>query len=129
METTMSTLTGAIDAYKSLAGIPIVGPGLGAAAAAVITAAGIANIKKISQTTKDNAESVMSSGASLPTPNLSMTSVTPLLDEANDVNRMTSLTEQGESTREQQNLRVYVVDQDIRDANNKAEVVESNATF
>lgn len=129
METTMSTLTGAIDAYKSLAGIPIVGPGLGAAAAAVITAAGIANIKKISQTTKDNAESVMSSGASLPTPNLSMTSVTPLLDETNDVNRMTSLNEQGESTREQQNLRVYVVDQDIRDANNKAEVVESNATF
>lgn len=125
METTMSTLTGAIDAYKSLAGIPVVGPALGAAAAATLTAAGVANITKIKQTTKDNSPSL----GGIETPGLSMTSVSPLLNEEADIQRMTSLTEQGDSIRETQNVRVYVVDQDIRDANKKAEVVENNATF
>ena len=58
METTMSTLTGAINAYKSMAGIPIVGPGLGVTAAAAVTAAGIANINKIKSTTKESALSI-----------------------------------------------------------------------
>lgn len=125
METTMSTLTGAINAYKSMAGIPIVGPALGAAAAAAVTAAGIANITKIKQTTKDNSPSL----GGMETSGLSMTSVSPLLNEEADIQRMTTLNEQGDSTRESQNVRVYVVDQDIRDANKKAEVVENNATF
>ena len=127
MQTTISTLEGAINAYKSMAGIPVVGPALGAAAAAAVTAAGIANINKIKQTTKDNA------GSSVSAPNtnsLSMTSVSPLLNEETDLQRMTTLSEQGDSvTAAQQNVRVYVVDQDIRDANRKAEVVENNATF
>jgi len=126
METTMSTLTGAINAYKSMAGIPYVGPALGIAAAAAVTAAGIANINKIKSTTKDNAASQLSSESM---PQLSMTNVSPLLDETADTNRMTTLNEQGVSATEQQNLRVYVVDQDIRDANKKAEVVEDNTTF
>ena len=125
METTISTLTGAIDAYKAMAGIPVVGPALGAAAAAAVTAAGIANITKIKQTTKDNAPSL----GGMETPGLSMTSVSPLLNEEADIQRMTALNEQGDSIRETQNVRVYVVDQDIRDANKKAEVVENNATF
>lgn len=125
METTISTLTGAIDAYKAMAGIPVVGPALGAAAAAAVTAAGIANITKIKQTTKDNAPSL----GGMETPGLSMTSVSPLLNEEADIQRMTTLNEQGDSIRETQNVRVYVVDQDIRDANKKAEVVENNATF
>lgn len=127
MQTTISTLEGAINAYKSMAGIPVVGPALGAAAAAAVTAAGIANINKIKQTTKDNA------GSSVTAPNgnsLSMTSVSPLLNEETDLQRMTTLSEQGDSVAAaQQNVRVYVVDQDIRDANRKAEVVENNATF
>ena len=125
METTISTLTGAIDAYKAMAGIPVVGPALGAAAAAAVTAAGIANITKIKQTTKDNAPSL----GGMEAPGLSMTSVSPLLNEEADIQRMTALNEQGDSIRETQNVRVYVVDQDIRDANKKAEVVENNATF
>ena len=125
METTISTLTGAINAYKAMAGIPIVGPALGAAAAAAVTAAGIANITKIKQTTKDNANSI----GGIEAPELSMTSVSPLLNEEADIQRMTALTEQGDSAKEKQNVRVYVVDQDIRDANKKAEVVENNATF
>lgn len=126
METTIATLTGAIEAYKSMASIPIVGPALGAAAAAAVTIAGAANIAKIKDTTKDNATSQLSSSAM---PQLSMTQVTPLLDENADLNRLTTLNEEGESAQNQQNVRVYVVDQDIRDANYRAEVVQNNATF
>lgn len=127
MQTTISTLEGAINAYKAMAGIPVVGPALGAAAAAAVTAAGIANINKIKQTTKDNASSM---GATPSNNSLSMTNVSPLLNEESDLQRMTTLSEQGNSvTAAQQNVRVYVVDQDIRDANKRAEVVENNATF
>jgi hypothetical protein len=43
----ISTYESAVQAFKSLAGIPIVGPGLGAAAAAAATVAGLANVKQI----------------------------------------------------------------------------------
>ena len=128
METTISTLTGAIDAYKSMAGIPYVGPALGAAAAAAVTATGIATIAKIKSTTKNSA----SSGASVSPPQIStptMTTVNPLLDETSDINRLEMSGIQGDFSKEQQNLRVYVVDQDIRDANYRASVVENNSTF
>lgn len=126
-ETTISTLTGAIDAYKSMSGIPYVGPVLGAIAAAAVTAAGIANIAKIKSTNTSGSGS--SSIAAPATPQMSATTVTPLLDETADLNRLEESGIEGDSTREQQNMRVYVVDQDIRDANYRAQVVEDNATF
>jgi|SaaInl1SG_22_DNA_1037389.scaffolds.fasta_scaffold00332_10 hypothetical protein len=46
----ISTYQGAQDSYKSLAGIPIVGPALGFAAAAAATVAGLANVKAITST-------------------------------------------------------------------------------
>jgi hypothetical protein len=46
-QTTISTYQAAQGAYASLAGIPIVGPALGVAAAAAAVAAGLANVKKI----------------------------------------------------------------------------------
>lgn len=125
METTISTLTGAIDAYKSMAGIPYVGPALGAAAAAAVTATGIATIAKIKSTTKESA----GSGASVSAPQASaptMTSVTPLLNEQEDLNRLEAY---GQNTPAQQNIRCYVVEQDISDAQNKVQVVEDNVTF
>lgn len=47
----ISTYESAVQAFKSLAGIPVVGPGLGAAAAAAATAAGLANVKQIQNQT------------------------------------------------------------------------------
>lgn len=44
----VDTFSAAIGAYKSMVGIPVVGPGLAVAAAAAAMAAGIANIAKIS---------------------------------------------------------------------------------
>lgn len=46
-QTLIETYKGATAAYASLATIPIVGPGLGAAAAAAVTAAGLANVSRI----------------------------------------------------------------------------------
>ena len=46
----ISTYQSATDSYKSLSGIPIVGPALGFAAAGAATAAGLANVKAIAST-------------------------------------------------------------------------------
>ena len=53
----MDALGSAVGAYNSLASIPYVGPALGAVAAGAALAAGIANVKLIMATTKDNAGS------------------------------------------------------------------------
>lgn len=126
-ETTINTLSGAIGAFlQAMSSYPApYGAIIGAASAAAATAAGIAQISKIKSVTTSSGGSVASPQVQAP----SMTSVSPLLDETSDLNRMTTLSEQGDSTKETQNMRVYVVEQDIRDANHKAEVVEDNATF
>ena len=129
METTISTLEGAINAYKAMAGIPYVGPVLGVAAAAAAAAAGIANIAKIKSTNKGSSDAGSATVAAPSVSTPTMTSVSPLLDEQADLNRLDTSGLEGNSAKEQQNLRVYVVDQDIRDANHKAEVVENSATF
>lgn len=46
-QATISTYQSAVQSYNSLSGIPIVGPALGAVAAGVAVASGIANVKKI----------------------------------------------------------------------------------
>ena len=46
-QATIDTYSSAVAAYKSLAGIPVVGPGLGAVAAAGAVAAGLRNVAKI----------------------------------------------------------------------------------
>jgi len=47
----ISTYESAVQAFKSLAGIPVVGPALGSAAAAAAVVAGLANVKKIQSQT------------------------------------------------------------------------------
>lgn len=127
METVLNTLQSIMGIW---AGNSKMGP-FGVAAAAVQTAAvvatGAATIAKMKSTTKETASSASVSAPQISTPG--MTTVSPLLDETSDLNRMEMSGIQGDSSKEQQNIRVYVVDQDIRDANIKASVVESNATF
>ena len=50
-ETIIDTLTSAVAAYKALAGIPVVGPGLGAIAAAAALVTGYARVREIEATT------------------------------------------------------------------------------
>ena len=80
-QTIISTYEGATQAYKSLAGIPVVGPGLGIAAAAAALAAGFNNVKSIKATkfegqatSEKNSYSGISAGAAQPAP------TTPQLD-------------------------------------------------
>ncbi|MBQ5904219.1 MAG: hypothetical protein IIW89_07820, partial [Alistipes sp.] len=67
--TTISTYQSATEAYKSMAGIPIVGPALGAAAAAAAVVSGIANVKSILAVKTDGSTTSMPniSGASVQT--------------------------------------------------------------
>ena len=127
METVLNTLQSIMGIW---AGYSDLGPfGLPAAIAqtAAVVATGAATIAKMKSTTKETASSASVSAPQISTPG--MTTVSPLLDETSDLNRMEMSGIQGDSSKEQQNIRVYVVDQDIRDANIKASVVEANATF
>ena len=57
----IDTLASAVAAYKSLAGIPLVGHALGAAAAAAAVTAGMANVMQIQKTTLGSTASVENS--------------------------------------------------------------------
>ena len=125
METIINTLQSIMGTW---AGYSEMGP-WGVAAAAVQTAAlaatGAATIAKMKSTTKD------SSSASVSAPQVqtpSMTSVTPLLDETSDINRMDMSGLQGNSTQEQ-TIKCYVVESEINEVQNKVKVTEQNATF
>ena len=67
-QTTIETYKGATAAYSSLAGIPIVGPALGAVAAGAAVAAGFANIKKIQSTGPSVPEGATPRGSTAPQP-------------------------------------------------------------
>lgn len=60
---TIQTYESANASYKSLAGIPIVGPALGAAAAGAAIVSGVANVKKITATKTLGGKSVGGAGA------------------------------------------------------------------
>jgi hypothetical protein len=55
-QATIDTYKSAVSAYGAMANIPVVGPALGAVAAAAAVAAGIANVKKITATKPPKAE-------------------------------------------------------------------------
>ena len=67
VQTTIDTYVAAMAAYKSLAGVPVVGPALGIAAAAAATAAGIATVKKILAVDTGGQEAKVAMKASMPT--------------------------------------------------------------
>lgn len=127
METTINTISGAIAAYKSMASIPYVGPALGAAAAAAVGVAGAASIKKIMETKKGSGGSGTVDVPTPEAPNMSAV-VSPLLNEEQDIQGMTSLNEQGDS-QGKGSQRVYVVESDIQEVGNRVKVRENESTF
>jgi len=76
-KTTIDTYSSAVAAYRALAGIPVVGPALGAIAAAAAVAAGIANVKKIVsvQVPTDSGGSGGGTGATPPPPPIQVNAV------------------------------------------------------
>ena len=133
METILNTLTSIMGIWAGYSEFGPFGVAAAIAQTATVTALGAATIAKMKAVTKDSAGSAsvsgLTAGVSAPSAggsNLTMTSVNPLLDEQADLNRLNAASAGNDRT---QSLRVYVVDQDIRDANVRAQVVEDNSTF
>lgn len=123
--TTIDTYQSATAAYKAMAGIPVVGPALGAAAAAAAVISGIANVKRILSVSKDgsNASTIVNT----PTP----TAATPNINlaESLPIQYSRELLTDSETTNLNQSQRVYVLESDITSTQNKVEVAESNSSF
>jgi hypothetical protein len=64
----IATFQAAVQAYSAMAGIPVVGPALGAIAAAAAIVAGLANVSKIKSTEYDSGGSSSSSAAAAEKP-------------------------------------------------------------
>ena len=133
METILNTLSAIMGIWAGYSEFGPFGVAAAIAQTATVTALGAATIAKMKAVTKDSAGSAsvsgLSAGVSAPSAggsNLTMTSVNPLLDEQADLNRLNTANIGNDKA---QSLRVYVVDQDIRDANVRAQVVEDNSTF
>lgn len=110
--TIITTLTSAMEAYQSVASIPVVGPALGAAAAASTIAVGMMQVNKIRQTKKNS-----TSNASASTGAITTVQSPAQIVNLNQVSDEIELPDQ----------RVYVVESDITDAQNRVHVVESNS--
>ena len=133
METILNTLSAIMGIWAGYSEFGALGYAAAIAQTATVTALGAATIAKMKAVTKDSAGSAsvsgLTAGVSAPSTggsNLTMTSVNPLLDEQADLNRLNAANIGNDKA---QSLRVYVVDQDIRDANVRAQVVEDNSTF
>jgi hypothetical protein len=109
--TIITTLTAAMEAYKSVAGIPLVGAYLAPVAAASTIATGMLNVRKIQQTTKNSTNTAMTTGAvqTVQTPT-QMTNITGFSDNI-----------------ELPDQRVYVLEQDITEAQGRVARVETNS--
>jgi hypothetical protein len=106
-QATIDTYLSAVKAYQSLAGIPVVGPALGAVAAGVAVASGIASVKKIvavpapgAAVTAPAAPAIANATAPL-APALPLTQTVTQL-QSNTINQLQSAT-----------TRAYVVESDV----------------
>lgn len=132
-EATVNTIAGAIGAFMQATAAypPPYGQIIGGITAAAATAAGIAQINKIKSTTRQSAQSSsnMSIDTSYEQGVMNSVGVTPLLNEQADIQAIQSINVEGDSSKEQQNIKVYVTESDISDATHKAEVRDGNSTF
>lgn len=117
----IDTYAAANSAYASMAGIPYVGPALGIAAAAAAVASGIANVKTILSTKVSATETNVNlpSGSAVTPPALSM----PPIEYTRNLLGNKETDELNKPT------KVYVLESDITDAQNRVKVTEDNASF
>lgn len=108
-QTTIDTYQSATASYKALAGIPIVGPALGFAAAAVAIAAGLANVKKILSVQVPGAGGSLSGGGSLSAPLQPQAVRTSTQLPQDQINAI------GNST-----VRSFILESDIKDAGERS---------
>lgn len=116
----IDTYSAANSAYSAMAGIPIVGPALGAAAAAAAIVAGMANVKKIWEVDETSGASASSASASIAAP--AALNIPP-------VEYTRNLLGNKETDELNQPVKCYVVESDITSVQTKVAVTESNASF
>lgn len=118
----ISTVVSSIEAYQSLATVPLVGPALGAAAAAAVVAAGAQNAANIEKQKFDSYSSVDSSygGASVQAPSTALADWNPNLTR-------NMLTDEEMDNLYNRQYSVSVVD--INNMQNKVKVRDTNSTF
>lgn len=116
----IDTYSAANSAYSAMAGIPIVGPALGAAAAAAAIVAGMANVKKIWEVDETSGASASSASASIAAP--AALNIPP-------VEYTRNLLGDKETDELNQPVKCYVVESDITSVQTKVAVTESNASF
>ena len=125
---TIDALKSANAAYYAMAGIPVVGPALGVAAAASALISGYANVKAIWATDESgaNAESLLNS-----TPETSSVGVTPTFnaESALPVEYTRNILTNSETDTLNNSMKVYVLESDITETQNKVTIAEDNATF
>jgi hypothetical protein len=124
---TISTYQSATDSYKSLAGIPVIGPALGFAAAGAAIAAGVANVKRITSTK-------VPGGLSVSSPNISgVRGSAPVTSQAPQFNVVgTSGTNQLAETiqgKSNEPLKAYVVSSDVTSAQSLERNIVSGASI
>ena len=126
-EAIINTLTGALQAQMSVwspdSGIPTVWAKIAMSAALGIQtlATGYAQVQKIRNTTFGG------SGSGSTQPTIITGAATPLLNEAQDLNNLDAMYVTGQQ--EQQDMRVYVLESDITNAQNNQKVRVTESTF
>lgn len=118
----IDTISSAQGAYKSLVGIPFVGPFLAPVAAAAAVVFGLANVKAIqNEQLAGTSAATSDSGASA---NVAQEALT-----LSPVSYTRNLLGDKETDALNQPTKVYVTEQDISNTQNKVKVTESNASF
>jgi hypothetical protein len=113
--TLISTYQGAQDSYKSLAGIPVVGPALGIAAAAAAVAGGLKTVKSIQSTKTPQTAGMGSGGANISSPSRPAPASAPPafnIVGASDTNQLAEAI----GGQAQQPVKAFVVSNDVSTA-------------
>lgn len=130
--TVVNTATSAMSAYSALAGIPVVGPALGAAAAAAAIAAGAIQIKIISAQQPDDITGGSSGGTGtgdgggVTTPTIDVNALLNADQESQNLNSDYYTDLQASKSQEQ---KVYVVESDISETQNTTRTQVSQSSF
>ena len=130
--TVVNTATAAMSAYSAMAGIPIVGPILGAAAAAAAVAAGAIQIKTIAAQEPEDISGGSSGGASTgdggaaTTPTIDVNALLSADQESQNLNSDYYTDLQASKSQEQ---KVYVVESDISETQNTTRTQVSQSSF
>lgn len=124
-QTSIDTYLAAQAAYKSMVGIPIVGPALGAVAAGVAVAGGLANVKKITAvkvpSVAGSSSNGITGGATITAPTINSTI---LKQKESGISDLTSTVE-----KKNDNVRAYIVEDDLNKKQEKTDLYNKMSTI